>query len=60
MTRLPSPAAIMAKLKRAGLKPRLRVDTRAGTWEIDCEEDEQSTEDKKAPNVADLIDGVRG
>lgn len=56
--RLPSPVSVMAALQRAGMTPRLRVDTHNGIWEVLCSDDTNLSSEPRKPDVADLIDGV--
>lgn len=58
--RLPSPVSVMAALKRAGMTPRLRVDTHNGIWEVLCADDIGVSSEPRKPDIADLIDGVGG
>jgi len=48
----------MAALKRAGMTPRLRVDTHKGIWEVLCSDEINVSSEPCKPDIADLIDGV--
>ncbi len=43
-SRLPSAAKIMLALRKAGLSPRLSVDTRNGTWDVFVDDERLSEE----------------